>query len=311
MHSEYAVEPAAIGADWNTFKYIIEKFGFEKGRLISRLPGKWEKKVLAAAKDAGVSDIRISSMIERLKNTKKIRIVDFGRTFDGSQSWVDNALREHASRPFRGIICAAKPAGCAEALTAADCDDENDLMEAPISRDVARVADSISDALFVLTASSEEIDIVDPFFDLRPEKGDFMGPITSLLTKLSIAGFCAKTIRIHFRTHGTRPPDHILARDAPRLTRGLIPHSFKLQLFEWAQIPGGKDFHDRFILTNAGGLMIGIGPSARGATETATFTLLADTHAQEIRARFTYESTVYNRVGAVVQVDSEGNAEQL
>ena len=138
-----------------------------------------------------------------------------------------------------------------------------------------------------------------------------MGPITSLLKKLSIAGFYAKTIRIHFRTHDSRPPDHILARDAPRLTRGLIPHSFKLQLYEWAQIPGGMDFHDRFVLTNAGGLMIGIGPSAQGATENATFTLLADTHAQEIRGRFTYDSTVYNRVGAVVQVDSEGNAEQL
>jgi hypothetical protein len=140
VHSEYAVEPAAIGADWNTFKYIIEKFGYDKGRLISRLPGKWEKKVLAAAKGAGVSDIQISSMIERLKNTNMTRIADFGRTYDGSQCWVDNALREHAVRPFRGIICAEKPAGCAEALTAADCDEENDLMEAPISRDVARVS---------------------------------------------------------------------------------------------------------------------------------------------------------------------------
>jgi len=50
MLSEYAVEPAAIGADWRTFKDLIDRFGADKGRLISRLPTKWEKKVIEAAK---------------------------------------------------------------------------------------------------------------------------------------------------------------------------------------------------------------------------------------------------------------------
>lgn len=41
MLFEYAVEPQAIGSSWQTFLYLIEKFGFDRGRLISRLPGKW------------------------------------------------------------------------------------------------------------------------------------------------------------------------------------------------------------------------------------------------------------------------------
>jgi len=52
MLFEYAVEPQAIGSSWQTFLYLIEKFGFDRGRLISRLPGKWEKKVIQAAKEA-------------------------------------------------------------------------------------------------------------------------------------------------------------------------------------------------------------------------------------------------------------------
>ena len=71
MHSEYAVEPAAIGADWETFRYLIDKFGFDKGRLISRMPKRWEKKVIAAAKDAGLPDVRMKSLVERLRQTKK------------------------------------------------------------------------------------------------------------------------------------------------------------------------------------------------------------------------------------------------
>ena len=37
MLSEYAVEPAAIGADWSTFKDLIDRFGAdrcENGRAI-------------------------------------------------------------------------------------------------------------------------------------------------------------------------------------------------------------------------------------------------------------------------------------
>ena len=105
-----------------------------------------------------------------------------------------------------------------------------------------------------------------------------------------------------------KPPDNILLRDAPRLTKGVIPAGFILQLYEWDEIPDSEDFHDRFFLTDTGGLMIGAGLSAEGSTETTTFTLLDDSHAQALRCRFAANSTVYARVGSAVQVDSKGSA---
>jgi hypothetical protein len=63
MLLEYAVEPQAIGLSWQTFLYLIEKFGFDRGRLISRLPDKWKKKVTPAAKEAGVTEIRMESIV--------------------------------------------------------------------------------------------------------------------------------------------------------------------------------------------------------------------------------------------------------
>lgn len=38
MLHEYAVEPQAIGSSWERFRYVIEKFGFDRGRLISQFP---------------------------------------------------------------------------------------------------------------------------------------------------------------------------------------------------------------------------------------------------------------------------------
>src|SRR5690606_5158278 len=81
MLSEYAVEPAAIGSDWRTFKDLIDRFGADKGRLISRLPAKWERKVIQAAREAGVPDVRMTDIVERLRDSKH-KVVDFNRTYD-------------------------------------------------------------------------------------------------------------------------------------------------------------------------------------------------------------------------------------
>lgn len=308
MHYEYAVEPAAIGANWETFRYLIEKFGFDKGRLISRLPIKWERKVIQAAKEAKISDIKLKSMVERLKNTSKQRSAHFGRSYISSDTWLENATREHHARPFRAIIFAGEIRPCNEVLCPDECDEDNNLFSAPISQNIMRSADSMADALLPLAATAKEIDMVDPYFDLRQDKGDYVSPLATLLSKLSVLKFPGKIIRIHYRTHESRPPADILLSKVPQLTRGIIPVGYTIQLYEWAEIEGGEDFHDRFFLTNTGGVMIGAGLSAVTTPETAIFTLLDVDHANSIRDRFAPNSTVYKNIGPAVQIESNGNA---
>ena len=308
MLSEYAVDPAAIGADWNTFKDLIDRFGADKGRLISRMPKRWERKVIQAAKDSGVPDVRMKSIVERL-HVAKYKVVHFNRAYDHEAVWIDNALREHEERSFRAIICNDVANVCTEALSPDDCSDDHPLFSAPISQDVARTPDDIAGALVLLAAVAQEIDIVDPYFDPRPGKGDYIGPLKSLLTMLSSLAATPKVIRVHFGSHDSRPPSELLARDAPAQTKGLLPRGYCLELYEWSEVPGGEDLHDRFFLTEVGGLMIGAGLSAEGPAETATFTLLDVEHAQRLRSRFSATSTVYTRVGSVVRINADGTAE--
>ena len=310
MLSEYAVDPAAIGADWSTFKDLIDRFGADKGRLVSRLPKRWEKKVIQAAKESGVPDVRMKSIVERLRGAK-YKVLHSNRTYDPASNWVDNALREHGRRPFRAVICNDVTHGCREVLSPNDCSDDHPLFSAPISQDVARTPEDIAGALVLIAAVAQDIDIVDPYFDPRPEKGDYIGPLRSLLTGLSSWAATPKVIRVHFGTHDSRPPSEILARDAPAQTKGLLPRGYCLELYEWSEVPGGEDFHDRFFLTEVGGLMIGAGLSAEGPAETATFTLLDVEHAQRLRSRFSPNSTVYTRVGSVVRIYPDGRAELL
>lgn len=310
MISEYAIEPETIGAEWRTFKDLIDRFGVDKGRLISRLPNKWEKKVIQAAKEAGVPDIRLSSIIERLHGSKH-KIVDFNRAFDHNTVWTENALREHVVKPFKAIITDTEMATCAEALEPDDCTDAHPLLEAKTSCDVARTADELADALYPIVAVSKEVDIVDPFFDLRPTKGNYLSTLVALLFRLTESPGQNKTIRIHFRDHDTRPSSEVLARDGAAQVSGLLPPGYHIELFAWSEKQGGEDFHDRYVLTDLGGIMIGAGLSADGAEESAAFTLLNFEHAQELRGRFTEASTTYSRAGLAVRINGDGGTEQF
>ena len=308
MLSEYAVEPAAIGADWRTFKDLIDRFGADKGRLISRLPTKWEKKVIQAAKEAGVPDVRMSSIVERLRDSKH-KVVDFSRAYDCEADWINNALREHAARPFKAIICDAGKVTCPEAMQPDDCSDGHALFRAVTSCNVTRTAEELSGALHMIAGVSKEVDIVDPYFDLRPREGNFLDPLVALLARLADGPWLPKAIRIHFRDHESRPPPELLARDGSAQLKGLLPPGYCIEFYAWSQIRGGEDFHDRFVLTDLGGIMIGAGLSADGPTESAAFTLLNFEHAQGIRSRFAAGSTAYARGGLAVRIRDDGSTE--
>ena len=129
------------------------------------MPRRWEQNVIAAAKGAKFSDVRMTSLVERLRRTKRQRVVDFGRSYDPNKAWMENALVEHGRRPFRAIIGTAADAACGESLTPDLCDEDNELIATPGSRDIPRTADAIADAILMLACAAREIDIVDPFFD--------------------------------------------------------------------------------------------------------------------------------------------------
>ncbi len=308
MLSEYAVEPAAIGADWRTFKDLIDRFGADKGRLISRLPNKWERMVKEAARNAGVSDRDYLRIVERLNDSRR-KVVNFSRAYEHEANWITNVLREHAGRPFKAIICSAGSTACAEAMEPDDCSDAHPLFRATTSCDVTRTADQIADALHTMTAVSKEVDIVDPYFDLRPAKGNYLATLVSLLARLAGSPGQPKAIRIHFRDHDTRPSSEVLARDGSAQVKGLLPPGYRIEFYAWSEKLGGEDFHDRYVLTELGGIMIGAGLSADGPEESAVFTLLNFEHAQGLRSRFSDGSTVYARVGSAVRIRDDGSTE--
>ena len=309
MHHEYAVEPTAIGSSWDTFRYLIEKFGFQKGRLISRFPRTWERQVIEAAEAAGVPDVARARIVERLRQKKRTAIIRTRRAFDPDlDSWIANALASHAERPFRAIIAEGERAEN-DVVTPEDVEADHPLIRTPSSGNVPRTPEELAGACKLLLCAAREIDLVDPYFDLRNRGGNYRDPLDHMLRALQAAGKENVCIRIHYREHESRPSEAETLRSAGRWVNGIVPAGYELHLYCWEERPDGEDIHDRYLLCDCGGLMIGAGFAASSVHEHAAVTLLDDSHVQDLRARFADGASVYNQVGRAIRIQSNGRTD--
>jgi hypothetical protein len=134
MFCEYGVEPKAIGSNWQTFLYLIEKFGFDRGRLIAQFPREWFEEVLREA--ARVRPADKLRMIEKLNEAKRTKVIKSSRAYDRSAGdWLYNAFKQHAILPFHAIIATQNPNASQGVLLVEDLDEQHPLMaDQPVAR---------------------------------------------------------------------------------------------------------------------------------------------------------------------------------
>ncbi|MDD9997294.1 MAG: hypothetical protein OXQ89_06070 [Rhodospirillaceae bacterium] len=310
MHHEYAVEPAAIGSSWETFRYIFEKFGFQNGRLISRFPNSWPLMVLEAASEAGIGDLDRKKIEEKLRQGRRTALIRMGRHYDPALGgWVENAAASHASRPFRGVI-AQQGVQLEDALiSSADLEDDHPQMLAPRNQDIPRTIADIARACSLLLHAARVIDFVDPYFNFVTIGQDYRGPLERMMRTLHAAGKANVRIRIHYSARHAHASQADILDDPGRWVNLSIPEGYELHLYAWQQREGGERLHDRFLLCDCGGMQAGIGFAASQAGEYVKFSLLDNAYAQQQRLKFTDGSTVYAQDGRGVRVKSNGEAE--
>jgi hypothetical protein len=303
MLFEYAVEPQAIGSSWQNFRYLIEKFGFDRGRLISRFPGKWEKKVIQAAKEAGVPAIRMASIVERLRNAK-LAVVDFGRPYNSEMSWIDNALTENQRAPFHAIIAQQNLGGNAAVLLVADVDEHQPLMAVVQDLAVSREAEFIAAALGAFLRVSTRILFVDPFFD--PYNARYKSTLRACLAVVK-ADNPSAACEIHYRYHNNKPTNAELEGEAAKLFNGVIPEGLAVLLYCWREKKDGADFHARYLLTDRGGVGIDAGFSAEGGHQNTDMHLMSVALSQARLTAFARDATDFELVKPVLEIRSDGS----
>lgn len=299
MLYEYAVEPQAIGSDWQTFRYLIEKFGFDRGRLISRFPKHWFREVYEASK--GLPDRQRKSLEEALRQAKgeRTKVVRSGRPYDPALGgWLDNALAQHAVAPFHAIVAETNPTGQDAVLIAAEVDELDPLMDSPPMWPVPRVGSVLAEAMGPMLRSARTLLFVDRYFEIRDPL--YKETLKACLDVVNSSGTEEVRCEIHYCDNDRRPSAAQIKREAHRWLRGIIPEGMSIVLCAWQEKDGGEDFHGRYLLTDVGGIIVEAGFSAVGDHQNVLLGLLPSDFVRAKLEVFERGSTVYDLVETVL-----------
>lgn len=264
MIHEFALEPTLLSS-WDNFRYLVEKFGIQHGRLISRFPKKWKRLVYEAC--SACKEIERKKIEESLKEVDK-KLLKTNRAYDGNLGWLENAEIQHALKPFRAIIAKANPRAVVEVLIADELVETTPLWDVPREIPISRNAKGMAESVSLLLARSSEILFVDPHF--APEMLRYKRTFEQFLL-VSASG----------RTDVRRIEFHLLAKaekdffvKACTQLASLVPRGIAVTFIRWMQRDGGEALHPRYVLTNLGGVRFEQGLDEGRDGETVDVSLL-------------------------------------
>ena len=265
MIYEYALEPEMVatwGAPHNQ-RFFIREFGLGSGRIVSRYPKKWAKKVWESFVDGSDSDkIRLVELLVQLQDTmvkRKDCVWD-----ETKASWVDNALLEHARHPFRVILARNNPENRPEilgedAIDGRSCPD----WDIPHGALVHRRAQDMATAVKMMLSCCRWVKFIDPH--ISPGRHNYRQSFQAFLSVLTGERPVGppEAVEIHTGPNGGNA-------DFLRQSFGeIIPAGLKVTLFQWQERPGGQSLHNRYILTDIGGVSFhhGLDAGVNGGTD--------------------------------------------
>jgi hypothetical protein len=125
---------------------------------------------------------------------------------------------------------------------------------------------------------------VDPHFS--PTREQYRKTLEAFLTATFTGRVypAPRVIEIHLSADGdSKPTAAYFAERCGALLPGLIPRGVEIRIFRWHQRPGGEELHNRYVLTDLGGIRFGAGLDEGDAGETDELEILDN---DVYRARF-------------------------
>lgn len=246
MHAIFAIEPDAINS-WHDLRYAVEKFGYSKGLLIARYPGKWERMVIEACKLNGVGDLDLTRIVERLRAIKDDRLVRMGLPYsDGS--WLDSVSDEGILNKLSAVLVRNHVASDKFYRIA---DVYEDLFENRRDFRVRRNANALAEAAKYVLAASDTFVMVDPYFQSRRKCTKVLD---SMLNICRENGVVIKQVVI-FTKYNSDPRDLAVVRQQYEDLLGIwAERNVRITVCRVAGDQPDHDFHARYLFNQKAGL---------------------------------------------------------
>jgi len=296
MHAIFAIEPDAIN-NWRDLRYAVEKFGYSKGLLIARYPGKWERMVMETCKLNNVGDLDLTRIVEKLRTIKGDRLVRLGLTY-GDGNWLENVGVEAVLNQLSAVL--VRNQTLSDKFHRIDDAHEN-LFENRRDFRVKRNANALAEAAkYVLTASDQFV-LVDPYFQSRRK----CTKVLDSMLRICHANDATPSQVIIFTDHSIDSRDSIVVRkEYENLLNAFIEIEVKVTIFRVAGDQLDQDFHARYLFNQKAGLRFDRGfvePEDHDEREHETDVTCLDTaFSNELYARFIGARESINIVDEIV-----------
>jgi hypothetical protein len=259
MIFEYAVEPEFVAASGNLkdYRFLVGAFGLGRPRMMAEFPAlkNWRRQVLQAIREPGGLDAsRVTALISMLSD----RVVQRpGYLYDGSKPWLVNAEGEDGRCPFHAILARANPRNHSRVLIGDRASDDNPLWKAALGSPVRRNPRDMAIAVREMLAICTEAIFIDPHFG--PENPRFRSPLREFVAAIASRNgrTVAPRIEVHTSVKSTRA---FFEAECLKNIPQLIPAGWSIKFVRWTDIPQGQnELHNRYILTDVGGVIFGVG----------------------------------------------------
>lgn len=261
MIYEYALEPTLV-ASWHDplkSRFFIEQFGFGAGRVVARYPKKWRKFVWEAFKATsnGTSQRDKERIQELLVRLMEPGVKRREMMWDDTHDWLTNAEGEHARRPFHAILARENPRKNVYVMREADilADTATDW-DAPHTRVVERTAEEMAACVAPMLRCATKILFIDPHFRATEER--FRKPLSAFLRVVD-ARASDTTFELHTADRADKPSWTEFQRECEDKLPPVLPAGMPLFVYRWKEREGGEKLHNRYILTDIGGVQFGVG----------------------------------------------------
>ena len=276
MIYEYAIDPELAvrwGKDKDDFRFYRKSIGLGYPRIMSEFPKlkNWRKQFRQAA--AGSDDnelLRIAEIFTTLTERMIRRSTD---GYDGNMSWLENAIQADRNEPFKAILSLDNPGKYAKVVRF-DVIDDHPLWDINSQAVCARLAADMSCAISAMLCNCRGIYFIDPHFG--PENARHRRPLEAFLN--AIKNRTRKLMPEIIEIHTSKKSDASFFKNTcnERLP-AIVPSGMIVKFKRWNQKIGGEKLHERYILTDIGGIKVGPGLDDGNVGETFEATLLGRT----------------------------------
>jgi hypothetical protein len=290
MIHAFALEPELV-ATWGNksdYRYFFDKFGLGTPRVALGYPRvhKWKRRVLRAAESVGDMELqRVTALVSILAE----RMAKFApaQLLDGNITWLEYAEQERISL----IIARTNPRNNPNVIIGSTLGDvAESRWDLPQGKPVARKAQVMAGVVSSLLSNCSEVVFVDPHLGF--ENPRHQRPFRAFF-KAIVDGRNHPITRVAVMTSSAIVRFSFFKSECEEKLPGMIPSGLAVSLLRLNDAECPEKLHNRYILTDIGGVQFATGLDDGKDGETDDVTILSRDQYELRWAQYASENPIF------------------